>query len=178
MKSLTGLVLGAVALTAVSAFAPTPSAAQGMSEKLMKEIKEKVSDEKAAAAIHERRMAMRTMGGEMKKIADFMKEGKGTPADVAAAGQKVASIAPTIPGMFPAGTGLDKYAGATGAKPEIWADPSDFKKDALALESLAKELVKVASADGADKAKIGAAFGAMGKEGCGHCHSDFRMKLN
>lgn len=178
MKALTGLAIGAFALTLVSAIAPAPVSAQGMSDKLMSEIKAKVSDPAAAAAIHKRRMTMRAMGGQMKKIADYMKEGKGTPQDVAAAGKQIASIATTLPDLFPKGTGTDHFPGATGAKPAIWEKAADFKADAMGLEKHAQDLVKVASAADAGKATIGAAFGAMGKMGCGTCHTAFREKLN
>ena len=176
MKALTGLVIGAIALAATSALAP--ASAQSMSEKLMMEIKAKIQDAEAAAAIHKRRIAMRMMGGQMKVVADFMKEGKGSAKDVAAAGEKIASIAKDLPGMFPKGTGLDKHAGATGAKTAIWEKMAEFNKHAMDLEKHAMELVKVASADGAQKAAIGAAFGPVGKVGCGGCHQGYREKLN
>ena len=177
MQTLTGLVIGALALTIAAAVAPAPASAQGMSEKLMMEIKEKVSDPAAAAAIHKRRLAMRTMGGQTKVVAAYLKEGKGTPADVAAAGKKIASIAATIPDLFPAGTGLDKYPGATGAKPVVWEKAGDFKAAAMELGKHAEELVKVASAADAGKAGIGAAFGAVGKMGCGGCHRTYKQDL-
>ena len=176
MKALTGLVIGAIALAATSAFAP--ASAQGMSEKLMMEIKAKVQDAEAAAAIHKRRMAMRMLGGQMKVVADYMKDGKGSPQDIAAAGTKIASIAKEIPGLFPKGTGLDKHPGGTGAKTAIWEKMEDFKRAAMALEKHAAELTKVASATDASKATIGAAFGPVGKIGCGGCHQGYREKLN
>jgi cytochrome c556 len=176
MKALTGLVIGAIALAATSALAP--ASAQGMSEKLMMEIKAKVQDAEAAAAIHKRRITMRTLGGQMKVVADFMKDGKVSAKDVAAAGEKIASLAKEIPGLFPAGTGLDKHAGATGAKTVVWEKAEEFKKHAMDLEKHAMELVKVASAAGADKGAIGAAFGPVGKVGCGGCHQTYREKLN
>ena len=177
MQALTGLVVGAFALTMVSAVAPAPASAQGMSEKLMMEIKSKVSDPAAAAAIHKRRLAMRMMGGQMKAVADYLKEGKGTPQDVAAAGKKIASIAATLPDMFPMGTGLDKFPGGTGAKTAIWEKSEDFKAASMGLVKHAEELVKVASASDAGKAGIGAAFGPVGKLGCGTCHSGYFGKL-
>ncbi|MEX2455001.1 MAG: cytochrome c [Rhodospirillaceae bacterium] len=178
MKTFTGLVIGAFTLIAVAAVPPAPAAAQAVNEKLMMEIKQKVSDEKAAVAIHDRRLAMRAMGAEMKKVADYMKDGTGSPSDVAAAGTRVAAIARTLPELFPSDTGLDKYPGATGAKPLAWEKPDDLKKYAMDLQAHAEKLAEVASASGADKASIGAAFGTVGKGGCGGCHTAMREKLN
>ena len=64
----------------------------------------------------------------------------------------------------------------TGAKPEIWLDWEGFEKAAKTLEAEAVKLMEVA-ADG-DKAAIAAQLGAMGKNGCGGCHRQFRAKLN
>ena len=177
MKTLTGLALGAIALGAVAFAAPQQTVAQGMG-KLMEEIKAKVSNAEHAAVIHERRSAMRAMGGASKKIGEYVKEGKGSPAEVEAEAKKIAAIAEKIPGLFPAGTEMTAYADVTGAKPEIWSKSAEFKKDAELLASLAMTVAKVAAADGADQKTIAAAFGPMGKDGCGTCHKTFRQKLN
>lgn len=178
MKAFTGLVIGAFTLVAVAIVAPAPAAAQAVNEKLMMEIKEKVSDEKAAVAIHDRRLAMRSMGAEMKKVADYLKDGTGSPSVVAAAGTRVAEIAKTLPELFPSDTGLDKYPGATGAKPLAWEKPEDLKKYAMDLQTHAEKLAEVASASDADRTSIGAAFGPVGRVGCTGCHTAMREKLN
>lgn len=177
MKVLTGLVIGAFALTAVSATTPTSAQAQGM-EKLMKEIEMKVENKEHAAVIAKRRGAMRALGGNAKTIAGYLKENKGGPKEVAAAAGRIAQIAKNIPDLFPAGTGLARYPGVTGAKPEIFSDnKAGFTKASMQLASLADALAKAASAPGAGKAEIGKAFGAVGKMGCGGCHKDYRQKL-
>lgn len=174
MKSLTGLALGALVLGALSLSAPAQ--AQGMN-KLMDEIKSKVSNPDHAKAIYERRSAMRMIGGNMKTIAGYAKAGKGTPADVAAAANKIAGLAENIPDLFPAGTQMAAYSGTTGAKPEIWSMSGEFKTAANDLQKAAMELAKVASAAGADQKSVGMAFGAVGKT-CGGCHKVYRQKLN
>lgn len=177
MKALTGLVIGAFALAAVSATTSTPAQAQSM-EKLMQEVESKVKNKQHAAVIAKRRGAMRALGGNMKQIAGYLKENKGTPADVAKAAANISQIAKNIPDLFPAGTGLAKYPGVTGAKPEIFKDnKAGFTKAAMELASLADALAATATAPGAGKAQIGKAFGPVGKVGCGNCHKDYRQKL-
>lgn len=170
MKSLTGLALGALVLGALSL--SSPAQAQGMG-KLMDEVKSKVSNPAHAKAIYERRTAMRMIGGNMKIIAGYAKAGKGTPADVAAAANKIAGLAASVPGLFPAGTDVTAYLGTTRAKPEIWSDMAGYKKSAGDLENAARDLAKVASAAGADQKSVGMALGAVGKT-CGTCHKAYR----
>jgi cytochrome c556 len=175
MKVLTGLVIGTFAMTAVSV--TTPALADGHGNKLMKQIEMKVKNAKHASVIAKRRMAMRALGGNMKRIAGYLKANKGGPGDVADAAKRIANIANATPGLFPAGTGMARYPGVTGAKPSIFTDGAGFKKAAMNLASLANNLAKVASASGAGKAQIGKAFGPVGKMGCGGCHKDYRQKL-
>jgi len=175
MKTLTGLVIGAFALTALSA--TTPVLADGHGNKLMKSIEMKVKNKKHAAVIMKRRSAMRALGGNMKRIAGYLKANKGGLKDVAMAARRIASIANAMPGLFPAGTGMARYPGVTGAKPAIFEDKAGFKKAAMTLASLANGLAKAASAPGAGKAQIGKAFGPVGKMGCGGCHKNYRQKL-
>ena len=72
---------------------------------------------------------------------------------------------------FPAGSGPETGI-KTAAKPEIWAQPADFKAahDALVVE--AGKLVTVAASG--DAAAIGAQLQATGKA-CGGCHKPFRV---
>ena len=177
MKILSGLVIGAFALTAVTAVTPAIADGHGHKNKLMMQIEKVVKHKQHAKLIHDRRMGMRALSGNMKKIVGYLKKGKGGPADVAAAAAAIEGIAKKTHGLFPAGTGMDKYAGITGAKTEIHSDNAGFKAAAHKLASLAAELKKVASASGADKGKIAAAFGPVGKMGCGGCHRTYRQKL-
>lgn len=175
MKVLTGLVIGAFALTAVSTV--TPAAADGHGHKLMKKVESMVSNKQHAKAITDRRLGMRALSGNMKKVVGYLKKGDGGPADVAAAAKKISGIAKAIPGLFPAGSGMANYEGATGAKPAVFSDAAGFKAASAKLASLADNLAKVASASGANKGQIAAAFGPVGKMGCGGCHKTYRQKL-
>lgn len=176
MRTFTGLAVAALAAGALALSAPQP--AQAQMNKLMDEIKAKVSDAEHAKVIHDRRSAMRQMSGAMKAIGEYAKDGKGSAADAAAAAKKIAGIAKKIPGLFPKGTEMAMYSGATGAKPEIWSMSGDFKEAAENLGDLANKLAMAASAPGADQKAVGGAMGPVGKDGCGGCHKTFRQKLN
>lgn len=174
MKVLTGLAIGAFALSAITATAP--AIADGHGNKLMKQVEAKVSNKAHAGAIAKRRMAMRAVGGNMKTIAGYLKANKGGPADVAKSAMAISNISKAVPGLFPAGSGMARYPAVTGAKPEIFSDSAGFKKAAMMMASAAANLAKVASAPNAGKKEIGMAFGALGKS-CGSCHKVYRQKL-
>jgi cytochrome c556 len=126
------------------------------------------------AIIKQRREFMKGNGGHMKAIYDALEAGTdltGIPAHATA----IRDDAKTIPDLFPEGTGMDKFPGKTGAKPEIWAQHDKFVADAKNLEAEADKFLAVAQ--GGDKAAIAAAFDAFGKGGCGTCHQTFRQKL-
>lgn len=180
MKTLTGLVIGAFALAAVSA--ARPALADGHGHKhhhhgnLMKEIKKIVSNAEHAAVIAERRSAMHVLGGSMKQIGGYLKKGEGSAADVKTAAMAIEKIGKAIPKLFPAGTGMAAYKGVTGAKPAVHSDPAGFRKISQQMASLAAELAQAAGS-GASKADLGAKFGIIGKVGCGGCHRTYREKL-
>jgi cytochrome c556 len=130
----------------------------------------------AAQVIKERQDLMKKQGGYMKTIAGYVKEGKGTPDDVAKAAEGLAMTATEITPLFPEGTSMDAVMDPkTGAKADIWADWGKFEKAAMTLETEAKNLHEVAM--GGDKDAIAGAFGQLGKNGCGGCHKPFRQKL-
>jgi cytochrome c556 len=127
-----------------------------------------------AATISQRRDLMKDQGKNAKAIYQFT-QGQGSAADVAAAAQNIANDAGKIPSLFPKGTSLDDFPGKTGAKPAIWQDWDKFKADAANLQTEASKLAEVAK--GGDAQAIAAQFDAMGKNGCGACHQNFRQKL-
>ncbi len=112
------------------------------------------------------------IGGAMKGLNDTLKSPTPAKADL----QKYAAIldaqAPKLPGYFPAGTGLDSGV-KTGAKPEIWAHPVEFSKDAAALAAAAHK-VNLATQDD-DQAAIKAAVADLGGT-CKACHQTFRSQ--
>lgn len=117
-----------------------------------------------------REAAMKQMGGDLKAASDPATK----PADAKAKLADAIKIAEAIPSYFPKGTGLgDPGVTKTRALQDIWAKPADFKAAAEALVAALKDAD--AALDTGDKAKIDAAFGAVGKS-CGGCHKPFRGK--
>lgn len=76
--------------------------------------------------------------------------------------------------LFPEGSsqadGLD-----THALPVIWENWSGFEERVQTFQQEATKLAEVAQ--GGDMAAIGQQVGALGKNACGACHSDFRQKF-
>lgn len=125
-------------------------------------------DHSAHTGIYKTRAdTMKSFGGAAKSTgAMFKGETEFDLAKVHAAGQLVASKAPTIPSLFPEGTN----EGESEALPIIWEDWAGFEAAAALLATRAGVL-----ASAPDKASAGAAFGAMLKA-CGGCHEKYRIK--
>jgi cytochrome c556 len=104
------------------------------------------------------------------KVLKAYSKGKGNKAAAMAAAKKIASIAKSLPVMFPKGSGKG-YGKVTRAKTAIWEDWAKFKKAAGALGAAAN---KVASVTQMGTAKTGMEVaGGIGKN-CGGCHKPFR----
>lgn len=127
-----------------------------------------------AAVIVQRQGLMKSQGDHAKAINDFVEKGEGSPEDVAKRAADLQRRSAEIVGLFPAGTGMDDNVAKTAAKMEIWAKPDDFKAAAANIGDLSGALWKAAA--GGDKQQIADAFGKLGKEGCGGCHTTFRQK--
>jgi cytochrome c556 len=121
-------------------------------------------------AIALREAMMDSMGAHMGAIKAAIGAGNGKM--VAAQARALAALAPTLPYVFPKGSGPD--AGKTRAQANIWTDWDKFKGIAMTLQTEAVALMKVAGTN--DKAKMAAQFGKMAKMGCGACHGSFRAK--
>lgn len=126
-------------------------------------------------AVEARQKLMKGMSGNMKAVAAFVKNGKGSAADAEQRLMRVAAASAKIPGLFPKGTDLDKLGlKVTGAKPDIWSDMDKFKKAADHLGSEARKFAAVVKSG--DKAAMAKSLGGFGKGTCGACHSAFRTK--
>jgi cytochrome c556 len=124
-------------------------------------------------AVKARQDAMKSMGKDMKVIQGFVKDGKGTAADVGVKAAAIAATAKGLPALFPKGSGRpDMSDKDTRAEPKIWKDWAGFEKHAKFVVAEAGKLAEVAN--GGDTKAIAAQFGKLGKEGCGGCHKNFR----
>ena len=130
------------------------------------------SEEEAMQVAEKRSEAMKSMGGSMRTLKRFV-EGRGTAEDASAAAAVIADTAPTIPSLFPAGTGMAALPDSE-SKENIWEEWDEFVAGTERLGEKAAALQAVLSSG--DSGQIGAAFGDLGKNGCGGCHRKFREK--
>jgi cytochrome c556 len=130
-----------------------------------------------AAVVKDRQDTMKQLGGQMRTLGGFIKQGSGDQAQALAAVDGILSIAAIMETKFPAGSDMDSVSDPkTGAKPAIWAEWPKFQADIGIMQAEAEKL-KVAIAGG-DKGAMDAQFGELGRTGCGTCHQAFRAKID
>ena len=131
-----------------------------------------------AASITERQALMKLVGasfGSIKMAIDSKDAAQIKAAEGRA--RAIAAASAAIPTMFPAGS--DAKAGKTAALAKIWEDPAGFKKAAETMGQRATALADALKSGEAGAAATAlAAFGELGKEGCGNCHGTYRAKQN
>ncbi len=131
-----------------------------------------VSLEEAERLSDERHVFMKELGKSMRTIKGFLSDRNDAEEALAAAGV-LKDAATAIPPLFPPGTGVDALP-RTGALDAIWENWSDFEMAAQLLGERAALLeTALASGDGDSQAE---AFMALGRDGCGGCHSVFRAE--
>ena len=131
-----------------------------------------VSLEEAERLGQERQVVMKELGKSMRTIKGFL-SGRNDAEEALAATGVLKDAATAIPLLFPPGTGVDALP-RTGALDAIWENQSDFEMAAQLLGERAAILeTALASGDGDSQAE---AFKALGRDGCGGCHSVFRAE--
>ena len=121
------------------------------------------------AAVKARHDSMEALGKAMKVINGYVKDGKGSQADVAAAAAVLDNGAQKMANWWPAGTAIG--VGKSEAKPAIWADMAKFNTYIDKYKAATPALVAAAATG--DKAAIGKAFGGVGGT-CKSCHDAYR----
>jgi cytochrome c556 len=122
--------------------------------------------------IQARQGHFKEIGKAAKAMGDQLKSPTPALPAVQSAVKQIAMLAPEVPSWFPAGSGM--AAGVkTQAKPEIWAKPDEFKRDAAAFAEAAHKLDLVAA--GGDLSAIRAQAQALGQT-CKTCHETFRQR--
>ena len=130
------------------------------------------SEEEVLAIAEERSKAMKAMSRSMRTLKGFA-GGRGSAEEAAAAAVVIADAAATLPSLFPAGSGMAALPDSE-SREVIWEEWDEFVAATNRLGEKAAAL-KIAIAAG-DSGGIGAAFGDLGKNGCGGCHRKFRQK--
>ena len=127
--------------------------------------------EAALAMMKERHENYEEIGDAMKLLGRELKADQPDLAKVREAAGTINTLAPQVPGWFPAGTGPD--VGKTDALAEIWQKPDDFAAKAKDFRAAAAAFN--AAAQGNDVVAIRAAHGNLGKS-CKACHDLYRAK--
>ena len=127
------------------------------------------------AVIKNREALMKGQGKDLGSVKAYT-EGKADLAQAEAGAAGLTQSMKKIPDVFPPGSGGTSTDGKYATKPVIWTDWNKFL-DAQKTASNKADALLVAVKSG-DKTKIEAAFGDLGKNGCGGCHETFREKLN
>jgi cytochrome c556 len=126
-----------------------------------------------AATLDTRIATMKSQGKDMAGIKAYIDD-KADLASAQAAGADLVTQVAKIPDLFPKGTGMTQFPGKSYAKDAVWTDWDKFLAQAKTAND--KAVALNAALKGGDKAAITAAFGDMGKNGCGACHEPFREK--
>jgi len=117
------------------------------------------------------RKALMKANGDEAKIGAAMAKGE-APFDLDKAKKLFATwedAAGKMPSLFPDNS---KTGGDTAAAPKIWESMDDFKAKFAKFGADAKD----AAAKVTDLDSFKTAFGSIGKNDCGGCHQDYRLK--
>jgi cytochrome c556 len=132
-----------------------------------------VSAQDATAVVKDRQATMKAQGAAMGGVKKYL-DGAADQAAGTKSAEDLVAISQSLAGKFPRGTGNAEVP-TSNAKPEIWSESDKFAAAQKTLIDQAQKLV-VAVKSG-DKAAASAQYAATGKDGCGGCHSTFRLPL-
>ena len=129
-----------------------------------------VAQEKATGIAAYRQAVMRAQAGHSGAIQVILTDQTQLLEHVAFHAGSIQESARHIPEAFPEGS----MQPASRALPVIWERWDEFQAAAGRLEELAGQVVETSR--GGDVQATLAAFGAMGRDGCGGCHNTFRAE--
>jgi cytochrome c556 len=134
-----------------------------------------VSAQDKLAAVMDRRDTMKAQGKALEAIKGYI-DGKADQADATKSADDLVKLSASLPTKFPEGTSADDFPGKSGAKPIIWTDWNKFLEGQKTMASLAEKLD--AAVKSGNKTAVADGFAAIGKDGCGACHTTYRLKLS
>jgi cytochrome c556 len=120
-----------------------------------------------------RQSTMKAINGHMGAIAAVVKGEVSFSDELFGHAHAINEMSKNLLRLFPKGSGAE--AGKTRALPAIWEKPAEFEAAVMSLQVESAKLMQVAKAG--DMGAIGGQVGALGKNSCGGCHTDFRKKL-
>ncbi len=117
-----------------------------------------------------RQNAMRASAAHMGAVKKIVSEYPQLLPLVEGHATALADLAEHTPEMFPAGSEGD----GSKATPAAWGDKAGLEQASQRAQQLAQKLGEAAK--GGDARATLAAFGELGKNGCGGCHQTYRQK--
>lgn len=119
-----------------------------------------------------RQTVMRANGAHLAALNSLVKGEVAFPGDVAEHARSLNEMGKTMGDPFVAApTDNTKYK--TRAKPEIWSNMDDFKKQLATFQGATANLVKISQ--GNDTQAMAQAVAAVG-QACGSCHKPYRAE--
>ncbi len=131
-----------------------------------------VSVSAGEAQIKYRQTVMKANGATIGAMFQILKAKAGDSKNLLHHANVMVEQAKVVRTIFPKDSGM--AAGKTRALDAIWQKPAEFAKALDVFEAEAMKLAEVAKSG--DMAAFGKQAGALGKNGCGGCHSAFREK--
>ena len=123
------------------------------------------------AIVKYRQATMKSMGAHMSAMSLVVKHQISSRADLAAHAEAIHGVSRSLVALFPAGTGPDKVK--SDAKPAIWQQMPEFRRDAERLERDSAKLAELAKKG--DAKAFDEQFKVVG-ETCNDCHDSFRVR--
>jgi len=126
------------------------------------------------AVIKQRQALMKAQAEGLKVIQNYV-NGDTNRGTALAKVNELLSLPPKIADLFPPGTSIAEFPQATHAKPEIWQQWDRFKDVPGALQRAERRLADAIG--GGSKQDVLDQLDAVGRNGCGACHTSFRSPL-
>jgi cytochrome c556 len=127
-----------------------------------------------AMTIKERQGLMKLQAENLKAIQGYV-SGETNRDTALAKVSELMTLPPKIQGLFPPGTSIVEFPKETHAKPEIWQQWSRFKEVPSVLLRVEQKLAEAVK--GGTKQDVLEQLDAVGRSGCGACHTLFRAPL-
>jgi cytochrome c556 len=131
-------------------------------------------DEDAPPVIKERQALMKQQAAGLKALQGYV-SGQIDRNSAIAKVSELLALPSKITALFPPGTSIVEFPARTHAKPEIWAQWGRFKEVPGALQRAEERLASAIKTG--SKQDVLDELDAVGRNGCGACHTTFRSPL-
>lgn len=121
--------------------------------------------------IDARQQGFKDMGAAMKTLRDELKSHKPDNTSIAAAAERLATLANKVPDWFPTGSGPASGL-KTDARDYIWENKEKF--DAISKELILDSKALTSFAKSADNSALQKKLGVV-RDNCSSCHDSFRV---